>query len=155
MNSKIGYLSLSIFGIFLGCGQAVTGTYVGNEVVTLATGSTQQVASTVSVTQNNNDVIVGTTESGIYGHGVLSGRPGGNVSDNFTLKAQYSGSALSTTVYCGTYIGKGIFTAQGFSVRLQLATPAAIPLPRPTNYPNINAVTDICPSLRVITVSKE
>jgi hypothetical protein len=151
---KIGWFSLGVFVVFFGCGQVMTGTYVGNEVVTLPGGRTQQVPVTISITQNNNDVIVGTTDTGIYGSGALSGRPGGNVSDNYTLKNNY-GTVLRVPVSCGAYLGKGVLSSQGFSVSLELVRPSPLPVPLPQNYPSISSVTEVCPTMRVIAASRQ
>ena len=144
--------------LFTGCGQAITGTFSGTESVTFtnAVAALTPNQITISLTEVNNDTMLGSLQS-IYGSGTITGRPSGELSlVNFTLIQAYpntiTGITSSATVNCGTYVGKLVLSSTQISGTLTLTQPAALPATGPATQ--VQSISQICPQTRVISATK-
>jgi hypothetical protein len=167
----IGFLTLSQFG----CGQMLTGTYVGSESPTLNGASLQADPLTISISHTNNDSIAGSWQTS-RGGGNFTGRPTGEITLTYTLTSPHGNTPLpvaaapTTTTYnpqtgqpmtaaaptsnslpCGNYTGKLSITERQITGRVELTQPAAMPA-NVSGAPG--SISTYCPQSRSISVTK-
>lgn len=152
-----GFFLLNLLSLS-GCGQTTTSTYIGTETVSFAnTAAISPTAVTVSLTVTNNDTVTGSLQSAV-GRGNITGRPSGELALDYTLTQNYTVGPVqpiipvtpTTSVHCGTYVGKLVLNKNQMSGTLSLTQPAA------ANGPVITprSVGDACPANRTIAATK-